>query len=259
MASFAPLSMTKKQSCLAASKRTPLPAILITVCEPEIDTCCMWSPILNDDDRVVFASWNLHPAVRRLRDLEPTIYFLGGAFTTGQTAQRAPQKKHGPASRRPRPSAESAPLSLSRSTACRRDPRRRRTQYPSCYLRQAPRRRQTHWRVTSNWPPSPCPLHGATRPLPTPVEPTFFANGADTSRGGRGPGTSPVPPPQPPPGPPWRLSAQRGKREGGARSSELGALHRPYPCPEPLLELITNMSWAPSRGLTLWLRGLRGE
>jgi hypothetical protein len=29
--------------------------------------------------------------------------------------------------------------------------------------------RQTHWRVTSNWPPSPCPLHGATRPLPTPA------------------------------------------------------------------------------------------
>jgi hypothetical protein len=54
-----------------------------------------------------------------------------------------PPKKHGPASRRPRPSAESAPLLCpSRSTACRRDPRRRRTQHPSCYLRQAPRRRQ---------------------------------------------------------------------------------------------------------------------
>jgi hypothetical protein len=61
-------------------------------------------------------------------------------------------------------------LSPSRSTACRRDPRRCRTQHPSCYLRQAPRHHQTHWRVTSNWPPSPCPLHGATRPLPTPVE-----------------------------------------------------------------------------------------
>jgi hypothetical protein len=57
--------------------------------------------------------------------------------------------------------ARSLRLSPSRSTACRRDPRRRRTQHPSCYLRQAPRRRQTHWRVTSNWPPSPCPLHGA--------------------------------------------------------------------------------------------------
>jgi hypothetical protein len=39
------------------------------------------------------------------------FFFLGGAFATGQAAQRGPQKKHGPASRRPRPSAESAPLS----------------------------------------------------------------------------------------------------------------------------------------------------
>jgi hypothetical protein len=37
------------------------------------------------------------------------------------------------------------------------------------YLRQAPppprrrRRRQAHWRVASNWPPSPCPLHQKTR------------------------------------------------------------------------------------------------
>jgi hypothetical protein len=36
-------------------------------------------------------------------------------------------------------------LCPSRFTACQRDPRRRRTQHPSCYLRQAPRRRQTHY------------------------------------------------------------------------------------------------------------------
>jgi hypothetical protein len=37
---------------------------------------------------------------------------LGGAFTAGQAAQRAPQKTTGlPLARRPRPSAESAPLS----------------------------------------------------------------------------------------------------------------------------------------------------
>jgi hypothetical protein len=37
-----------------------------------------------------------------------SIFFWGGgAFTTGQAAQRAPPKNHGPASRRPRPSAES--------------------------------------------------------------------------------------------------------------------------------------------------------
>jgi hypothetical protein len=89
-----------------------------------------------------------------------SFFFLGGAFTTGAR----PPKKHGPASRRPRPSAESTPPPpAARSTACRRDPCRRRTQHPSCYLRQAHRRRQTHWRVTSNWPPSPRPLHGATR------------------------------------------------------------------------------------------------
>jgi hypothetical protein len=98
--------------------------------------------------------------------------FFGRGFTTGQAAQRPPKKNTdlplaGPGQ------ARSLRLSPSRSTACRRDLRRRcRTQHPSCYLRQALRRRQTHWRVTSNWPPSPCPLHGATQPLPTPVEHT---------------------------------------------------------------------------------------
>jgi hypothetical protein len=87
----------------------------------------------------------------------------------------APPKKHGPRaclSQAPtKRQARGLRLSPSRSTACRRDPRRRRAQHPSCYLRQSPRRRQTHWplhwRVTSNWPPPPCPLHGATQPLPT--------------------------------------------------------------------------------------------
>jgi len=97
------------------------------------------------------------------------LFFLGGAFTAGQAAQRAPPKTTGLPLAGP-DQARSLRLSPSRSTACRRDPCRHRTQHPSCYLRQAPRRRQTHWRVTSNWPPSPCPLHGATRPLPTPVE-----------------------------------------------------------------------------------------
>jgi hypothetical protein len=78
-----------------------------------------------------------------------------------------PPKKHGPASRRPRPSAESAPLSeplYCLSTRPTSPP------YPAPQLLSppSPRRRQTHWRVTSNWPTSPCPLHGATLPLPTP-------------------------------------------------------------------------------------------
>jgi hypothetical protein len=92
------------------------------------------------------------------------LFSLGGAFTTGQAAQRAPQKTTGLPLAGP-DQARSLRLSPSRSTACLRDPRRHRTQHPSWYLRQAPRRRQTHWRVISNWPPSPCPLHGATRPL----------------------------------------------------------------------------------------------
>jgi hypothetical protein len=101
--------------------------------------------------------------------LRLTFFFLGRAFTTCQAAQRAPQKTTGLPLSGP-DQARGLRLSPSRSTASRRDLRRRRTQHPSCYLRQAPRRRQTHWRVVSNWPPSPCPLHGATRPLPTPVE-----------------------------------------------------------------------------------------
>jgi hypothetical protein len=36
---------------------------------------------------------------------------------------------------------------------------------------------EPHWRVTSNWPPSPCPLHGVTRHLPTPVEHTSAYQG----------------------------------------------------------------------------------
>jgi hypothetical protein len=57
----------------------------------------------------------------------------GGAFTTGQAAQRAPQKNTGLPLAGP-DQARSLCLSPSRSTACRRDPRRRRTQHPSCYL-----------------------------------------------------------------------------------------------------------------------------
>jgi hypothetical protein len=105
------------------------------------------------------------------------LFVLGGASTTGQPSSAArPPKKHGPASRRPRPSAGSAPLSLPLyclSTRPTSPP------YPSpqlLYPPSPPRRRQTQcwpvasgqqWRVTSNWPPSSCPLHGATRPLPT--------------------------------------------------------------------------------------------
>jgi hypothetical protein len=78
-------------------------------------------------------------------------FFGGGASTTGQAVQRAPPKNTGLPLAGP-DQARSLRLSPSRSTACRRDPRRRRTHHPSCYLRQAPRpraprRRQTHWRV----------------------------------------------------------------------------------------------------------------
>jgi hypothetical protein len=53
---------------------------------------------------------------------------LGGAFTTGQAAQRAPQKTTGLPLAGP-DQARSLRLSPSRSTACRRDPRRHRTQH----------------------------------------------------------------------------------------------------------------------------------
>jgi hypothetical protein len=75
---------------------------------------------------------------------DASFFFWGGAFTTGQAAQRAPPKTTGLPLAGP-DHARSLRLSPSRSTACRRDPRRRRAQHPSCYLSQAP-------------PPSPDPL-----------------------------------------------------------------------------------------------------
>jgi hypothetical protein len=82
-----------------------------------------------------------------------SCFFFEGAFTSGEAAQRAPPPNHRPASRRPRPSAESAPLPQppapsrsTESTACRRDPRRRRTQ-PAPQLLSPP-----------SPPPSPDPL-----------------------------------------------------------------------------------------------------
>ena len=50
------------------------------------------------------------------------------------------------------------------------------SQHPS-HRRRAPHRCQPHWRVASNWPPPPCPLHGTTQPLPTPVEHTSAHQG----------------------------------------------------------------------------------
>jgi hypothetical protein len=49
-------------------------------------------------------------------------FFLGEGLSLQAKQRSAPPKNHGPARRRPRPSAGSP----SRSTACRRDPRRRR-------------------------------------------------------------------------------------------------------------------------------------
>jgi hypothetical protein len=75
--------------------------------------------------------------------------------TTGQAAQLATQKNPGlpPTGPGQAPGALSAPLPLtpshttptreSHSSAGRRDPRRRRTQHPSWYLRRAPHRRLT--------------------------------------------------------------------------------------------------------------------
>jgi hypothetical protein len=120
----------------------------------------------------------------------PFFLFLGGAFAIGQAAQRAHQKNTTDLPLAGPDQAQSLRLSPSRSIAGRCDPRRRRTQHPSRYLRQAPHRRQTHWRATSNWPPPPCPLHGATQPLPTPVEHTSAYQG--------GPAFAPATP-QPPP------------------------------------------------------------
>jgi hypothetical protein len=77
-------------------------------------------------------------------------FFWGGASTRGQAAQRASLPKTTDLPLAGPDQARSLRLSPSRFTACRRDPRRRRTQHPSCYLRQAPRGRQTHWRVASN-------------------------------------------------------------------------------------------------------------
>jgi hypothetical protein len=98
------------------------------------------------------------------------LHAMEGLSLQAKQRKNAPQKTRGCLSQAPAKRGVRASLpapSRSTATACRRDPRRRRTQHRSCYLRQAPRRRQSHWRVTSNWPPSPCPLHGATRPLPT--------------------------------------------------------------------------------------------
>jgi hypothetical protein len=95
----------------------------------------------------------LHHWFARPGEATAEFFVLLGAIPSGEAAQRAPPKTTGLPLAGP-DQARSLRPPPSRSTACRRDPRRRRTQHPSCYLRQSPHRRQTHWRVTSNWPPT---------------------------------------------------------------------------------------------------------
>jgi hypothetical protein len=85
-----------------------------------------------------------------------------------------PPKNHGPASCRPRPSAEPAPLSQplhSRPTRPTSPPYPAPHPPPSSPPPLPAASRQPHWRRgASNWPPPPGPLRSATQPLPTPAE-----------------------------------------------------------------------------------------
>jgi hypothetical protein len=71
-----------------------------------------------------------------------------------------------------------AALSPCRSTTGRRDPRRRyigpcKHHSPAATPAKPPNRAVRPTGVwPSNWPPPPCPLHGAPQPLPTPAEHT---------------------------------------------------------------------------------------
>jgi hypothetical protein len=95
------------------------------------------------------------------RVAKPRCFFWGGAFTTGQAAQRAPPQNHGPASRRPRPSAESAPLPqplYCMSTRPTSPP------YPAPQLLSPPSPPPSPDPLACDLQlasPSPCPLHGA--------------------------------------------------------------------------------------------------
>ena len=113
---------------------------------------------------------------RPVLKIEIDVIYL---FSLSQEAQRPPKKTHGSASRRPRPSAESTPLSqplCCLSTRPTSPPLISRNQHPRCYLRQAPRRRQTHWRVTSLLPPI---AH-----LPSPIWPDAGLPAGVMARGG---------------------------------------------------------------------------
>jgi hypothetical protein len=96
-------------------------------------------------------------------------FVLFWAFTTGQAAQPPPPQPRACPSQVPtkRGVCASLPAALLPvdATHVAAVP-----STPAAISAKPPRRRQTHWRVTSNWPPSPSPLHGATRLLPTPVE-----------------------------------------------------------------------------------------
>jgi hypothetical protein len=85
-------------------------------------------------------------AFKTPRLLNGLLFFFFGRGFHYRPSSAAPPPKKQRASLSQAPKARSLRLSPSRSTACRRDPRRRRTQHPSCYLRQA------------SPPPSPDPL-----------------------------------------------------------------------------------------------------
>jgi hypothetical protein len=92
----------------------------------------------------VEASWTTHLVPREVSTMyrpAPGVRFFFGEGLSLQAKQRSvpPQKKTTGLPLAGPDQARSLRLSPSRSTACRRDPRRHRTQHPSCYLRQAPR------------------------------------------------------------------------------------------------------------------------